>query len=92
MLAHGPQGLAESVYAYLNQPQDNGSAMAGYTAFIQPVAGNPGSNGIAFSDLAGGVVMTLGRFVPILALLALVGPRRVAPLGSGPCRPTLRPS
>ncbi len=89
MLAHGPQGLAESVYAYLKQAQDNGSAMAGYTGFIQPVAGNPGSNGIAFSDLAGGVVMTLGRFVPILAFLALagsVGPRRVAPPGLGTLR------
>ena len=69
--------------------------MAGYTGFIQPVAGDPGSNGIPFSDLAGGVVMTLGRFVRILAMLALagsVGPRRVAPPGQGTLRtdtPTL---
>jgi len=89
LLAHGPQGLAESVYAYLSQAQNNGSAMAGYTGFIQPVAGNLGSHGIAFADLAGGVVMTLGRFVPILALLALagsLGPRRVAPPGLGTLR------
>jgi potassium-transporting ATPase potassium-binding subunit len=89
MLAHGPQGLAESVYAYLSQAQNNGSAMAGYTGFIQPAAGNVGSHGIAFADLAGGVVMTLGRFVPILALLALagsLGPRRVAPPGLGTLR------
>jgi K+-transporting ATPase ATPase A chain len=89
MTAHGPQGLAESVYAYLSQAQNNGSAMAGYTGFIQPAAGNLASHGIAFADVAGGVVMTLGRFVPILALLALagsLGPRRVAPPGLGTLR------
>jgi len=89
MLAHGPQGLAESVYAYLSQAQNNGSAMAGYAGFIQPVAGSLGSHGITFADLAGGVVMLLGRFVPILAMLALagsLGPRRVAPPGLGTLR------
>ena len=89
MFAHGPQGLAESVYAYLSQAQNNGSAMAGYTGFIQPAAGNVGAHGITFADLAGGVVMTLGRFVPILAVLALagsLGPRRVAPPGLGTLR------
>jgi hypothetical protein len=40
--------------------------------FIQPAAaGNLGAHGITFADIAGGIVMTLGRFVPILALLAL---------------------
>ena len=89
MTAHGPQGLAESVYAYLSQAQNNGSAMAGYAGFIQPVAGNVGSHGITFADLAGGVAMTLGRFVPILAMLALAGSlatRRVAPPGLGTLR------
>jgi potassium-transporting ATPase potassium-binding subunit len=89
MLAHGPQGLAESVYAYLSQAMNNGSAMAGYTGFIQPVAGNVGSHGITFADLAGGLAMMFGRFVPILALLALagsLGPRRVAPPGLGTLR------
>jgi len=89
MTAHGPQGLAESVYAYLSQAQNNGSAMAGYTGFIQPTAGNLGAHGITFADLAGGVVMTMGRFVPMLAVLALAGslaPRRVAPHGLGTLR------
>src|SRR6202042_932690 len=36
MFAHGPQGFAETVYAYLSQAQNNGSAMAGYTGFVQP--------------------------------------------------------
>jgi K+-transporting ATPase ATPase A chain len=89
MLAHGPQGLAESVYAYLSQAQNNGSAMAGYTGLIQPVAGNVGAHGVTFADLAGGFVMLLGRFVPILAVLALagsLGPRRIAPHGLGTLR------
>jgi K+-transporting ATPase ATPase A chain len=89
LTAHGPQGLAESVYAYLSQAQNNGSAFAGYTGLVQPVAGNVGAHGITFADLAGGTVMTLGRFVPILAALALagsLGPRRVAPPGLGTLR------
>jgi K+-transporting ATPase ATPase A chain len=82
MTAHGPQGFAETAYAYLSQAQNNGSAFAGYSGFIQPVAGNIGSHGIAFADIAGGWVMILGRFVPILFALALagsLGPRRIAP-------------
>jgi potassium-transporting ATPase potassium-binding subunit len=89
MFAHGPQGFAEAAYAYLSQTQNNGSAMAGYTGFIQPTPGNVGSHGIVFADLAGGWVMTLGRFVPILAGLALagaLGPRRIAPPGLGTLR------
>jgi potassium-transporting ATPase potassium-binding subunit len=85
----GPQGFAEAAYAYLSQAQNNGSAFAGYTGFVQPVAGNVGSHGIAFADLAGGWVMILGRFVPILAILALAGslaPRRVATAGLGTLR------
>ncbi len=49
-----PQGFVHSG-PFLSQAQNNGSAMAGYTGFIQPVAGNLGSHGIAFADLAGGV-------------------------------------
>jgi potassium-transporting ATPase potassium-binding subunit len=89
MSTHGPQGFAESVYAYLSQAQNNGSAFAGYSGFIQPVAGNLGAHGITFADLAGGWVMILGRFVPILAVLALagsLGPRRIAPAGPGTLR------
>src|SRR5450631_1582405 len=89
MSTHGPQGLAESVYAYLSQAQNNGSAFAGYSGFVQPIAGNVGAHGIAFADLAGGWAMTLGRFVPILAVLALagsLGPRRIAPPGLGTLR------
>jgi K+-transporting ATPase ATPase A chain len=89
MTAHGPQGFGESVYAYLSQAQNNGSAMAGYSGFVQPAPGNIGAHGIIYADLAGGIVMLLGRFVPILAMLALAGslaPRRVAPFGLGTLR------
>jgi K+-transporting ATPase ATPase A chain len=88
-IAHGPQGFSESLYAYLSQANNNGSAFAGYTGFVQPKPGNIGSHGITFADLAGGLVMTFGRFVPTLAVLALagsLGPRRVAPAGLGTLR------
>jgi K+-transporting ATPase ATPase A chain len=89
MSTRGPQGFAEAAYAYLSMAQNNGSAFAGYSGFIQPVAGNVGSHGIVFADLAGGWVMTLGRVVPILAVLALagsLGPRRITPAGLGTLR------
>ena len=34
--ASGPQGLSESVYAYVSQAFNNGSAFAGYTGYVQP--------------------------------------------------------
>jgi K+-transporting ATPase ATPase A chain len=87
--AHGPQGFSETLYAYLSQANNNGSAFAGYTGFIQPNAGTVGAHGIAFPDIVGGLVMTFGRFVPILAVLALAGSlaqRRAAPAGPGTLR------
>ena len=89
MTAHGPQGFAEAAYAYLSQAQNNGSAFAGYSGFVQPVAGNVGAHGLTFTDLLGGYVMLLGRFVPILFALAIagsLGPRRIAPAGLGTLR------
>ena len=90
LFAHGPQGYAESLYAYLSQGNNNGSALAGYTGFIQPNApGNSGSYGISFADLLGGATMTVGRFVPILFVLALagsLGARRSVPRGLGTLR------
>ena len=50
----GPQGFSETFYAYLSQANNNGSAFAGYTGFIQPNAGNLGSHGVTFADLLGG--------------------------------------
>ena len=42
-LRHGPQGFSETLYAYLSQANNNGSAFAGYTGFVQPNA--PGNHG-----------------------------------------------
>src|SRR5262249_15571944 len=56
----GSQGFAESLYAYMSQFNNNGSAMAGY-GFKD------------FSAPLGGVAMLLGRFVPILSALAVAG-------------------
>jgi K+-transporting ATPase ATPase A chain len=89
LFAHGPGGFSETVYAYLSQANNNGSAFAGYAGFVQPAAGNAGSHGIAFADITGGVVMTFGRFVPILFVLALGGALaagRVTPAGLGTLR------
>src|SRR5450755_266398 len=89
LFSHGPQGFSESLYAYLSQTNNNGSAFAGYTGFIQPSAGNLGSHGIAFADIAGGLVMTFVRFIPILFVFALAGSlatRRVTPASLGTLR------
>ena len=85
----GPQGFSESFYAYLSQANNNGSAFAGYTGFIQPNAGNVGSHGVTFADLLGGFDMLFARYAPILFALAVAGAlagKRVSPAGLGTMR------
>jgi K+-transporting ATPase ATPase A chain len=86
----GPQGFSETLYAYTSQTNNNGSAFAGYTGFVQPNApGNVGAFGITFADLLGGLAMLAGRFVPLIAALAVAGslaPKKVAPAGAGTFR------
>jgi potassium-transporting ATPase potassium-binding subunit len=86
----GPQGFSETLYAYTSQANNNGSAFAGYTGFVQPKApGNDGAFGITFADLLGGGAMLAGRFLPLLAALAVAGSlatKRVAPIGTGTFR------
>ena len=87
--ATGPQGFSESLYAYLSQANNNGSAFAGYTGFIQPNAGSLGSHGVTFADLLGGFTMLFARFAPILFALAVAGAlagKRVSPAGLGTMR------
>jgi K+-transporting ATPase ATPase A chain len=88
--ASGPQGFSESFYAYLSQANNNGSAFAGYTGYLQPNApGNVGAHGITFANLMGGFAMLFGRFVPILAVLAVGGAlarKKVSPAGLGTLR------
>jgi K+-transporting ATPase ATPase A chain len=85
-----PTGFSENLYAYLSQANNNGSAWAGYTGFIQPHApGNAGAYGISFADLLGGVVMVTARFAPILFVLAVAGAlagKKVSPAGLGTMR------
>jgi potassium-transporting ATPase potassium-binding subunit len=84
-----PQAFSESFYAYLSQANNNGSAFAGYTGFIQPNAGNLGSHGITFANLLGGFDMLIARYVPILFALAVAGSlagKRISPAGLGTMR------
>lgn len=84
-----PQAFSETFYAYLSQANNNGSAFAGYTGFIQPNAGNVGSHGVTFADLLGGFVMLFARYAPILFALAVAGAlvgKRVTPAGLGTMR------
>jgi K+-transporting ATPase ATPase A chain len=85
----GPQGFSETFYAYLSQANNNGSAFAGYTGFIQPNAGSVGSHGITFADLLGSFNLAFARYAPILFVLAVAGSlagKRVSPAGLGTMR------
>jgi K+-transporting ATPase ATPase A chain len=89
IFASGPQGFSESLYAYMSQANNNGSAFAGYTGYYQPNPGNIGAHGITFADLLGGVTMLGARFLPILLVLAVAGSlatKRVSPAGLGTLR------
>jgi K+-transporting ATPase ATPase A chain len=88
-ISHGPQAFSETLYAYLSQANNNGSAFPGYTGFIQPAAGNLGSHGVTFADLLGGFTMLFARFAPILFALAVAGSlagKRISPPGLGTMR------
>jgi len=86
----GPQGFSETLYAYVSQANNNGSAFAGFTGFVQPNApGNAGAYGITFADILGGLSMLTARFVPLLSALAVAGSlsvKRVVPAGPGTFR------
>lgn len=60
-LNSGPHGFSEIFYAFVSQGNNNGSAFAGYTA------SGP------YPAIAGGLLMLVARFVPLLAGLALAG-------------------
>jgi potassium-transporting ATPase potassium-binding subunit len=86
---HAPQGFSETFYAYLSQANNNGSAFAGYTGYIQPNPGNAGAHGITFANLLGGFDMLLARYGPILFTLAVAGAlagKRFTPAGLGTMR------
>jgi K+-transporting ATPase ATPase A chain len=72
----GVHGFSETLYAYDSQSNNNGSAFAGYGA-------------TSFSASFGTVALYLGRFVPMLAALALGGSlatKKTVPASAGTFR------
>jgi len=72
----GAHGFSEALYAYTSQAGNNGSAFAGY-------------GGTPFSAYLGGIDMLFGRFVPLIAALALGGSlaaKRAVPASVGTFR------
>jgi K+-transporting ATPase ATPase A chain len=70
----GPHGLSRVLYAYASATGNNGSAFAGFAA------DTPYQNTLL------GLAMLAGRYVPILALLAIAGSlasKKTVPAGSG---------
>jgi K+-transporting ATPase ATPase A chain len=61
MLNSGPHGLSEVLYAFTSAANNNGSAFAGISV------------NTPFYDIALGLAMLLGRFLPMLFVLALAG-------------------
>lgn len=61
MLNSGPHGLAEVLYAFTSAANNNGSAFAGLSVDTP------------FYNTALGLAMLLGRFLPIIFVLALAG-------------------
>jgi K+-transporting ATPase ATPase A chain len=87
--ASGPQGFSETLYAYVSQGNNNGSAFAGYTGFLQPHGTNRGAVGLDLANYLGGAAMLAGRFLPIVLVLAIAGAlagKRVSPAGPGTLR------
>jgi potassium-transporting ATPase potassium-binding subunit len=77
-LNQGPHGLTEILYAFTSQAYNNGSAFAGLT-------GNT-----AFYNLTGSLAMYGGRYLPILAVLAIAG--SLAAKETGPAGPGTFPT
>jgi potassium-transporting ATPase potassium-binding subunit len=85
----GPNGFSENLYGYLSQANNNGSAWAGFTGYVQPNPGNLGAKGVHLADLMGGLTMVFARYAPILFVLAVAGAlagKKVAPAGAGTMR------
>ncbi|SNR99713.1 potassium-transporting ATPase subunit KdpA [Actinomadura mexicana] len=81
MLNSGPHGFSEVLYAFTSAAGNNGSAFAGLSAATW------------FYDVALGLVMLLGRFLPIVLVLALAGSlaRQTPVPASAGTLPTHRP-
>jgi K+-transporting ATPase ATPase A chain len=72
----GAHGFTEALYAYTSQSNNNGSAFAGY-------------GGLRFANELGSFALYLGRFVPLLAALAVGGSlaqKKISPASAGTFR------
>ncbi|GEK02146.1 potassium-transporting ATPase subunit KdpA [Streptomyces sp. 1-11] len=81
MLNHGPHGFSEVLYAFTSAANNNGSAFAGLSADT------------AWYNTALGLAMLLGRFLPMVFVLALAGSlaqQQPVPVTAGTL-PTYRP-
>jgi K+-transporting ATPase ATPase A chain len=81
MLNSGPHGLSEVLYAFTSAGNNNGSAFAGITV------------GTTWYNTALGIAMLLGRFLPMVFVLALAGSlakQQPVPVSAGTL-PTHRP-
>ncbi|MGB6501317.1 MAG: potassium-transporting ATPase subunit KdpA, partial [Thermoplasmata archaeon] len=58
---NGPHGLTEILYFFGEAANNNGSAFAGLNA------------NVPFFDVAGAIAIWIGRFIPIISALAIVG-------------------
>lgn len=67
LLNSGPHGLSEILYAYISGTANNGSAFAGLTA------------NAPWWNTTLGIAMLMGRFPPIIAVLAIAGALVVKP-------------
>ena len=92
----GPQGFTESLYAYISQANNNGSAFAGYTGFLQPNAGNVGALRHHVRQPARRRWRCCSaRFLPMLVALAVAGAlagKRSRRRARARCAPTRRRS
>ena len=61
MLNAGPHGLSEVLYAFTSSAANNGSAFAGF------------SGNTVWYNTALALAMVVGRFLPIIAVLAIAG-------------------
>ncbi|MEV7130022.1 potassium-transporting ATPase subunit KdpA [Streptomyces sp. NPDC093260] len=81
MLNHGPHGFSEVLYAFTSAANNNGSAFAGLSA------------NTVWYNTALGLAMLLGRFLPMVFVLALAGSlaqQQPVPITAGTL-PTHRP-
>jgi K+-transporting ATPase ATPase A chain len=85
----GPHGFSQMVYQFSSASANNGSAMDGLGT-VYGFANNPSPAPEAIPwDIAAGLVMLFGRYLPILAPLAMaasLGLKKAAPFGLGTLR------